>query len=210
VPVSPDNLLETVHDHHKDTFSWVFKREQQRNRLFLAVVGLLGLLFLHRGYPAGIAAVLNALAKLDNGSKPAFPDEIVGTVLWIILFTMTLRYLQLSVIIERQYSYLHKIEAKLAEISGHDDLFRREGKAYGKNYPVFSWWAFVVYSWIFPALLFTLTTVLIWPRLRVLHSNYAVFDIAMYLALGLSLVLRTAVPLVMSVWRKVFGHSQST
>lgn len=48
---SAGQRLEILHDHYKETFALVRDRERSRDRLFLVVIGLCGLLALQIAYP---------------------------------------------------------------------------------------------------------------------------------------------------------------
>jgi hypothetical protein len=53
--------------------------------------------------------------------------------------------------VERQYPYIHKLEE---EIGG--GVLAREGKAYLEKYPIFSNWMWLLYTIVFPVLLFSI------------------------------------------------------
>ena len=75
----------------------------------------------------------------------------IRSLLWFLLLGFTVRYCQTALAVERQYAYVHKIEALL---SRHvEGAFTREGEAYLENYPLFLDWAHYLYTLIFPLLL---------------------------------------------------------
>ena len=51
--MNTDNV-DILHDHYKESFSHIRDREKQRDRLFLFLIGVLGLLFLEVQYPANL------------------------------------------------------------------------------------------------------------------------------------------------------------
>jgi hypothetical protein len=54
-----------------------------------------------------------------------------------------------AILLERQYTYIHGLEAALAS-EFPAPTFTREGKAYLKEYPLFSAWTHYLYTAVFP------------------------------------------------------------
>lgn len=165
--VTDDSLLTNLHDHHKDTFAMIRDREKQRDRLFIYVAALLGSIFLHRQYPEGVKQVLDALAGGNGSGLSKFPGDILENIGWVLLLFFSMRYFQASLIIDRQYDYIHCVERQLALIVDNESAFQREGTAYLKKYPAFSSWVWFIYQIAFPLLLITCSTILLvgdWPK----------------------------------------------
>ncbi|MCX6717534.1 MAG: hypothetical protein NTU76_02570 [Candidatus Taylorbacteria bacterium] len=83
--------------------------------------------------------------------------SVIGSIVWFLLLIFTLRYFQINVFIERQYSYVHKIEGILNGEIGKE-IITREGKSYLSDYPIFSDWMCLLYTLIFPLLLILTAT----------------------------------------------------
>jgi hypothetical protein len=148
-----DQQLEILHDHYKDSFAQIREREKQRDRLLLVLIGLIGLLSIIVLYYSSLARILGSVGVAEIGvNLSVLPARALLTSEWVFVLAITLRYCQVSLTTERQYSYLHMLEDKLSQGSGDDDLYRREGKAYLHNYPAFSEWAWISYVYIFPAI----------------------------------------------------------
>jgi hypothetical protein len=153
--------LEILHDHHKDSFSYIRDREKQRDRLFLLEIALIAFLAVAVLFTANLGAVLQSVkfadAQANLGQLP-IPAVITGS--WAFLFALTLRYCQVGIVVERQYDYLHVLEARISSEFGDSNLYVRESAAYLRSYPVFSSWAWVSYVYIFPTLIVLVTTTL--------------------------------------------------
>jgi len=151
---SPDKTLEVLHDHYKETFEIIRNREKARDRLFLLVVGLIGLLFLFALFPVEITGSIAKMELSVGGAKvemSRLPLAIPSSVVWSVLFILALRYCQTAVTIERQYNYLHDIEAEISWLfMGGKGLYRREGQAYKTGKPWLTHWAWVLYTIVFP------------------------------------------------------------
>jgi hypothetical protein len=106
--------LEVLHDHYKESFSYIRERERERDRLFLILIALFALLALQIQYPINFRGALSSITflgiELDAGSLP-LPAFLTAT--WVVTLAITLRYCQASINVERQYEYLHKLEVSV-------------------------------------------------------------------------------------------------
>jgi len=177
--------LEILHDHYKETFAYIREREKQRDRLFLIAIGLLGLLFLEVQFPSEIQTLLQTIKSptlVINIS--ILPVSIITSVTWTILLILVLRHCQVSITIERQYKYLHKLEDVIGgffqKFSGDAFIYHREGKAYLKNYPVFSKAVWIFYTILFPLIVIAMEVVILHLEIgSEAIKYYYVFDILM-------------------------------
>jgi hypothetical protein len=194
-----DERLEILYDHYKDSFAQVREREKQRDRLFLILLGLLALLSVVVLYYARLTDVLSSITVAGaRANLAALPASALLTSTWVFTLAISLRYCQVSLTVERQYSYVHMLEEKLSETVDDDDLYRREGKSYLDEYPLFSDWAWVSYIYIFPAIV-TLTT------MGMLATEWAqfpgrwpfkIFDSGVAVAVALTFFLYRGWPLI--------------
>lgn len=147
-------MLDLLHDHYKESFAYIREREKGRNRLFLLVILLAGALFLQIQYPLNFKAAIGDL-KLPNASLSleSLPLSSLLSLTWTFLFVLTLQYCQHSVHVERQYRYLHLLEDKISDWLGDGDIYRREGRVYLEDYPAFSNWTWIFYTFLFPILM---------------------------------------------------------
>lgn len=191
--------LALLHDHYKETFSYIRERERQRDRLFLIVIGLFGLLAAAILFSVGFSAALHniqiAEAKADLSMLPA--GAILGAT-WVLTLAMTLRYCQVCIAVERQYSYLHTLEYHISQEFDGDSLYQREGRAYTENYPTFSQWAWISYVYTFPLLAIGLAVGFVvteWLRLPS-RWPYKTLDTVLALATCTTLFLYRVLPAV--------------
>lgn len=200
-----DTRFQILHDHYKESFAYIRERERQRDRLFLILIALFGLLAFEVLYPTTLSQVLPAVevpvvnAKLDVSHLPM--AAILGTT-WVFVLAILLRYGKVTITIERQYSYLHKLEEKISSIIGDAGMYCREGQAYEKKYPAFSWWAWCFYTILFPLLVLYATIILIGVEWRTLDTSIHSKIIDSVLALGvlISISLYRIVPFVRKHW----------
>jgi len=98
-----DDALMILHDHYKDTFGLIREREKQRDRSFLALIGLFAVLFLEVQYPSSFRGSANSIAilgaKVDVSSLPL---AALLDASWVLTLTTVLSYCRAAVNIERQ------------------------------------------------------------------------------------------------------------
>jgi hypothetical protein len=202
MPDSP--RLEVLHDHYKESFSYIRERERERDRLFL--IALFALLALEIQYPINFRGAVGTLTFLGiELNVDALPLPAFLTATWVTVLVITLRYCQASTNVERQYKYLHTLEDKISAELEDDELYRREGRAYKSEYPLFSWWAWRFYVVVLPVIAIIVTVVLIyneWARLDYPLLG-KLFDVISASGIAVSFVLYRIVPLASGIVKKL-------
>lgn len=206
---SPDKALEVLHDHYKETFEIICNREKVRDRLFLLVVGLIGLLFLFALFPVEITGSIAKMELYVGGAKvemSRLPLAIPSSVAWSVLFILALRYCQTAVTIERQYNYLHDIEAEISWLLGGKDLYRREGQAYKTRKPWLTHWAWVLYTIVFPGTGIVLICVLVKAEAKAVapHTFNLGYDRTVAIGVVISLLLFVGPQIVKRIKKLLF------
>jgi len=201
-----DSRLEILHDHYKESFSHIRERERQRDRLFLVLIVVLGLLFLEVRYPESFRLIFSEIsasgAKLNLSALPV-PAVISST--WTFYLAIIIHYCQVSIHVERQYPYLHRLEEKISALLEDPEVYCREGKAYLDNYPAFSTWAWIFYIGMFPVIVIVATGLLVYTEvckleLPLYHKWY---DGIVALAVVFSVGLYRIWPLIISLLKRV-------
>lgn len=151
---SNDKKLEILHDHYRESFSCIRDREKQRDNLFLIIIALIGVVFLEVQYSSIFGGTIKTI-KLNffEMDLSVMPIAIFLSITWTYLFVVVLKYCQLSIIVERQYDYLHKLEDRVSNFFGDLTTYCREGRAYLDKYPLFSNLAWIFYVAIFPIII---------------------------------------------------------
>ena len=158
--MSPSKL-EILNDHYKDTFSYQIGYLKRRDRLSLYLLLTLMIMFLEVMSPSGTETIISKLISNYLGNGVSLETSLVRCLFWFFLFGLVVRYCQIVVLVEEQYSYLHELEKELTSFFSSGIPFTREGKSYLKDYPTLSNWSDILYTWVFPAtlLLFTGTKI---------------------------------------------------
>ncbi|MCG8605328.1 hypothetical protein MJD09_10050 [bacterium] len=184
--------LNILHDHYKESFSYIRQREKQRDRLFLIIIALLGLLGFQILYPTGLAETIEKItiggAELEIAALPL--SAVLSTV-WTFTLAIVLRYCSATINVERQYKYLHSLEETIADILGKDGVYQREGRRYKENYPIFSKWAWFFYTILFPLIAIYATVLLLGTEIAELDNpiQLKIFDGIIAAGIVASLIL---------------------
>lgn len=200
-----DKQLEILHDHYKETFARMREVEALRDRLFLWVIGLFALLILEIGYPAAIGGALGKLSIAGGElNLQTLPLPALLNATWVLTLAIGLRYCQTSVLVNRQYPYLHTLEDAISPELGGGDLYQREGKVYLREYPLVLDVAWFAYGILFPLIvMFAALGLAIWELTWVLYPlPHILFDAFVAGALIFFYFLYLVAPAIASRWRK--------
>ena len=149
-----EKRLEVLASHYNDTFSVHKATHQERNQLFFYLLIWFSLFLLNIKNSSLIQEVIKWLLKSQDASVFDSLIPYSTAVLWVVLVGIAIRYFQLCLLVERQYDYLYLIEEELNSYYQPDsNAFTREGRAYLKDYPLFSNWMCFVYTFLFPILI---------------------------------------------------------
>jgi hypothetical protein len=174
-----DNALDLLYDHYKDSFENIKQNEKQRNSFFIFIAILTSLLFFIWLNPSETQTVINNIinSQIEQGLTLNF--STIQSLIWLILLYLTIRYFQITILINKQYTYLHKLEETISNQLTFD--FSREGKHYNSNYSLISSAAYYFYTLIFPILYGTILTLNI-------TTNISLFNSIIYLSIVFFLI----------------------
>lgn len=187
-----DKPVSIIYDHYKETCSIISEAIKRRDRLMLFVILTLGFFAFQTISPTASNSVVNDFLNFKFGLTLKLDLSVIGNVVWFLLLIFTLRYFQVAVFVERQYIYLHQAEEKLNKELGVE-LVTREGKSYLDKYPLFSNWMWILYTIIFPILLFVVSAIEIVNELKNTCIQFWSFNFLLdgiaFVLLGVSVVL---------------------
>ncbi len=162
-------------------------------------------MILEIGYPAAIGGSLGKLSVLGvEMSFQALPLPALLNATWVLTLAIALRYCQTTVLVQRQYPYLHALEDAISPALGGDDLYRREGQVYLREYPLLLDAAWFAYGILFPLIvMFATVGLTIWELKWVLYTlPHIFFDAFIAGAIIVFFFLYRVQPAVASRWRK--------
>lgn len=160
-----EHKLLLLHDHYKETFVHIQGYLKLRDRLFAYVLVIVTLMLFQMYSPSGSEQAISELLSKKFELKIPIDISFLSSIIWFALLSIVIRYYQTVVHIERQYDYIHNLEDQLSpEYNGK--AFTREGKSYLKDYPLFSKWAWILYTIVFPILLLLVVVIKIIGEIR--------------------------------------------
>lgn len=146
--------IQLIYDHYKESMQFVKKSERDRNNLFIILTILIAILFLcSNNSKEAIATFKSLFLKLFNINL-CFNFSIIQSFIWFTLLLFSLRYYQINTYIEREYTYIHKLENIIS--TNLNIEFDRESSNYLNNYPLFLNFIYLLYTWIFPIIYCTI------------------------------------------------------
>lgn len=126
------NSVEILYDHYKETFSLSKVAQERRNKSFICLCILEALAFFIVIDPENMFKAMKSYEKLTV--IVGLGHDIIQTLLWMMIVYILIRYVQDMIYVERQYNYLDKMEKRLSD-KIKENIFRREGENYLKEYP---------------------------------------------------------------------------
>jgi hypothetical protein len=197
--IDDNTKLEVLHDHYKESFLHIREREKQRDRLFLFVIALIGVLFLEIQYSDVFPNILGNI-KLEEFVKldiSIMPISIFLSVTWTYLFFIVLKYCQSSILIERQYEYLHHLEDKISQLFGDQSVYCREGRKYLNKYPLFFNMVWFFYTLLFPIIIILSVGLIIYLESYKIKAPlyYLIYDLLLAIGIVVSFMLYGVFPL---------------
>lgn len=188
--VAEETKLEILNNHYNETVSGFTKLSKSRDRSFVILLILLGVMSFQLFSPDQSESVLTQFAqkKLEVDATPSI--AYIGSLIWFSVLAVAVRYFQSVINIEKQYNYSHKLEVILSKYYS-DEAFTKEGKSYLKDYPIFSDWINFVYRSTFPVLFVVAITVKIVSEWSIssFYELSLLFDSAIYVMLIITTAL---------------------
>lgn len=139
---------ELLYDHYKETYSIIKDNLIQRNRFFIMLFVIMTLQFLFAISPKSIITIITTIILKTYSIDISGQMVIIQCLLWLVLLYLTMRYYQSTVYIERQYNFIHSLEADIATLT--NVKFDRESGDYLNNYPKMNDMIDILYKWFFP------------------------------------------------------------
>lgn len=204
--IDDNTKLGVLHDHYKESFLHIREREKQRDRLFLFVIALIGVLFLEIQYSDVFSNILgNIKLEFVELDISIIPISIFLSVTWTYLFVIVLKYCQSTILIERQYEYLHHLEDKISQLFGDQSVYRREGRAYLNKYPLFSDLVWIFYILLFPTIVILSVGLIIYLEGYKIETPlyHLIYDSTLTIGIIISFILYRFYPLMKNILLKI-------
>ncbi|MBF0473388.1 MAG: hypothetical protein HQK91_11230 [Nitrospirae bacterium] len=163
--------LKNLYSHYKDTYDIHRESIKQRDRMFYGLLIVIALFALQTYSNEIVTSAVNDYLNKYVNVRLSNDVGFISTLLWFVLFGLSIKYFQKVVEIERQYVYLHYLEAELNYFYNGSSVFTREGKMYLKDYPLFYSWVWLFYTVIFPLLILIFVIIQIVSEIKIKNQN---------------------------------------
>lgn len=189
--VSDEKLFESLCSHYKDSYDIHLSTRKEREIIFYALIIVTGFFYFQTSDFDTVNSIITDFIKESSGVTLDKKSNVISTLLWLVLFALTTKFYQIHTRIEREYSYLHKIEKIINPlyIKANSNLpsyaFTREGDSYSENYPLISNIVHSFYNLIFPLL------IIIGVSLRIYKEGIPISYI--HSLLGVSILISTSI-----------------
>jgi len=185
-----ETKLQILAEHYKNTFDILQDSLRKRDRLFLGVLCILIVMLFQIYTPQEASNLIVQFISDKLNIKTQINLLFIQSLIWFSLLAVTLKYFQVVITIERQYSYIHGLEKQLSNEYGQG-AFTREGIAYLKDYPIFLNWASFLYTLFFPTLLLIISVAKIFSECRTVGFKTILtwFNMTIFLFIVISVVL---------------------
>jgi len=182
--------LNILAEHYYHTFDFLQTHLKKRDKLFSGVMLVLAVMLFIIYTPNETSNLINQILKEKFKLTTSVNFLYIQSIIWFILLSLSIKYFQSVVFIERQYKYLHDLEDTLNKEFENGE-FTREGKYYLNNYPKLLDWASFLYSIIFPIVLAIVTSTKIYAEFTHYGCSQVLiwFNALVYVFLSISLVL---------------------
>ncbi len=131
-----DKFLDKLCDHYKDTFEISKAVKERRDKCFIILCLLESASFLLVIDPQFIVKLFTDVLNKKNEIIMMIGCNVLQTTFWFFIAYVLIQYIQAVFNIERNYTYLHKLEQKIVELSDRNAIFNREGEHYVSDYPI--------------------------------------------------------------------------
>lgn len=143
--------VEHLYDHYKDTFSQIQKYIKYRDKYFFSLIIITGLLLMLLNDPKELTSLVNSFIQEKAGDKILIDFSVINTSLIFSYLAVIIKYIQINLLIDNQYNYIHNIESKFKY--NNSAIITREGSNYFKEYPLVKNLIHYCYTLVVPILL---------------------------------------------------------
>ena len=187
--------LKILHDHYNNSFAYLHKYIEKRDRLFLTVLTIVAFIFLIVTEPElAVKIGENILNDEANSTKDKFiilQLHVFKSALLIALLFYLLNYFRIIGLISYQMKYIGQIEKKMNDLIGEEAFITREGEAYRMQPKGIRKAAQFIYKFFFPTILIILVVIQGFQGKSIndFFSKVLYQDVYFYLDISLCLII---------------------
>lgn len=156
--------IEILYDHYKETYDLSKEAQARRNKNFVILCVLEALSFLILIKPEKAFEIIANGINSELDLTLSLGNSIIQTLIWILIAYVSIRYVQDMMYVERQYSYMDKLEKQISASIEYHNLFSREGDNYKNSYPMVLNFIDLFYKMLMPILFVVINSVHIYKE----------------------------------------------
>lgn len=154
------------YQHYVDSFAIQKGYLVKRDRLTIGVIVMFFLMTMSFGDPESTEKLSKEIQEVNLGSV-TFSYGVVNVIINFIFLWVVMQYYQINLIIERMYSYIHRLEAYL---STKEFKIDRESGNYMDDYPMMSYVTHRIFVLLFPLLILLVAFVKLLDEINSSHT----------------------------------------
>ena len=158
VAITDKDKVDLLYSHYQETYNLCYESKNRRNKMFVLLCILESISFLTLIKPSETFNMLLNGINSSLGITLDIGNTLLQSLLWAMIVYVTIRYVQDTLYVERQYDYLDGLEKKIKEIT-NINVFDREGDNYSKDYPMVLNFIDLFYKMISPILFFSINLI---------------------------------------------------
>lgn len=139
-----------IYDHYKETCSIVREKIAERNRFFVFVCIAFLVLGLITVVPGVVTSFVEQWTEDAINVSLTISVHLLQTFTWLIALYLSIRYVQATIYIERQYFYIRKLEDDINVALKKQKAIERESSNYLNVYPFANNFIHFLYTVVFP------------------------------------------------------------
>ncbi len=149
---------EVLYNHYIETCSNAKNNEEKRNKLFIAIGVIIGVLIMFSTQENSTMIIIQQVLDEKYGCDLLFSSSIIQTVLSFILLFCTLRYCTINISLDKEYEYIHSLEENINK-EFKQNIINREGEMYLNHYPLVQNMMYYIYKCVMPILYIFIITI---------------------------------------------------
>lgn len=150
--ISNELKYSTLYDHYKESVAYLKNDLVKRDKITVGLLLLFAVYFVIEISPRDSVVLANKYITLQLGINLNINYKILATTILLLLLLLIVRYFQMCLNIEKQYSYIHDIENKINSMAS-GKLITREGYSYLKEYPLLLAVIHRIYNFFLPVII---------------------------------------------------------
>ena len=168
--------IDTLYDHYKDSFEQQKESLKKRNLYTYALLAIIFIFSFQQQEKTSFEFIIDNLLK-DKIGVVKIRISYVNTIINVVYLLVMMSYYQISLNIERLYTYIHKLEETLSQ---QDYKIEREGCNYLNSYPWMLCLVHRVYQWGLPVGLIVVSILQIMEFYEINGGLYKVTNILIF------------------------------